>query len=36
MEGWEVDTGSFTKIGVLFTLVAILSGYIIVWILFGV
>ena len=35
-EGWNVDTGSFMKIGVPFTLSAVISGYILVWILFGI
>lgn len=34
-EGYEVSTGEFMRIGVPFTLVAVLSGYILVWVLYG-
>ena len=33
--GYEVSTGQFMKIGVPFTLAAVLSGYVLVWVLFG-
>lgn len=35
-EGWNVDTRSFMKIGIPFTLAAVISGYILVWALFAV
>jgi Na+/H+ antiporter NhaD/arsenite permease-like protein len=33
--GYEVSTGQFMRIGVPFTLVAVTTGYLLVWILFG-
>lgn len=34
-EGYEVSAGEFMRIGVPFTLAAVLSGYILVWLLWG-
>lgn len=34
-EGCEVSTGQFMRIGVPFTLVAVMTGYLLVWLFFG-
>ena len=34
-EGYNVSTKQFMRIGVPFTLVAVLSGYLLVWIFYG-
>ena len=35
-EGYEVKAGDFMKISVPFTLTAVLSGYLLVWLVWGV
>ena len=34
-EGYEVSTGQFMKVSVPYTLTAVITGYILVWILFA-
>ena len=34
-EGYEVTTGQFVRIGVPFTLAAVLTGYVLVWLFYA-
>jgi Na+/H+ antiporter NhaD/arsenite permease-like protein len=34
-EGYEVSFKQFTKIGIPFTLAAVITGYVLVWLLWG-